>query len=213
MTDERFVYTSDIRERKGMANGARGVKNGSRSKACSLPSDGMSAAQWKKQNGPVENVQLGQPMSWAELKKLKPHLQYLYLDYVVNHYKARRVDLLEMLGVSTATFWKFEKTLPSKLNYGGGARKVSPEFEAFIAGDPQNAPDAPTVAQDAPTEQEAASASVEPQEATQVEQRPVIVAGSVTVCGSANDALAALLRLVKPSVRYKFTVSFEEDAL
>ena len=106
MTDERFVYNADLRDRKRAAQGARAKKGGSRSKSCTLPSDALSASQKRKLNGSVESISLNSPMSWARLRELTPTLQFLYLDHLVNEHKARRVDLCAMLGVATCTFWK-----------------------------------------------------------------------------------------------------------
>ena len=108
MTDERFVYNADLRDRKRAAQGARAKKGGSRSKSCTLPSDALSAAQKRKLNGSVESISLNSPMSWARLRDLTPELQFLYLDHLVNEHKARRVDLCAMLGVATCTFWKLQ---------------------------------------------------------------------------------------------------------
>lgn len=115
MTDERFVYNADLRDRKRTASSARAKKGGSRSKSCTLPSDALSASQKRKLNGSVESISLNSPMSWARLRELTPTLQFLYLDHLVNEHKARRVDLCAMLGVATCTFWKLQQKLPGKL--------------------------------------------------------------------------------------------------
>ena len=48
MTDERYVYTSDVRDRKRTASGSRAKKGGSRSRRCPLPSDTLTKAQRQK---------------------------------------------------------------------------------------------------------------------------------------------------------------------
>lgn len=140
MTDERFVYNADLRDRKRTAYGARAKKGGSRSKSCTLPSDALSASQKRKLNGSVESISLNSPMSWARLRELTPTLQFLYLDHLVTEHKARRVDLCAMLGVATCTFWKLQQKLPGKLLFNGNPKKPAPEWEAFMAEGYQDTP-------------------------------------------------------------------------
>lgn len=200
MTDERFVFTSDVRERKRTASGARAKKGGSRSKRCTLPSDALSASQKRKLNGSVESISLNSPMSWARLRELAPTLQFLYLDHLVNEHKARRVDLCAMLGVATCTFWKLQQKLPGKLIFNGQSKKPAPEWTRFMEAGYQ---DVPATGNDAP--QEATPA----QDTPSVESTPAVLAGSVTVRCTASHVLDALKRLIDdPAQEYTFTVSF-----
>lgn len=146
MTDERYVYNTDIQDRKRTASGALAKKGGSRSRRCPLPSDTLTKAQRQKLNGSVESIKLNQPMSWARLRELTPTLQLLYLDHLVNEHKARRVDLCSMLGVATCTFWKLQQALPGKLVFKGQPKKPAPEWEAFMAVGYQNATTPPNFA-------------------------------------------------------------------
>ena len=138
MTDERFVYNADIRDRKRTAASARAKKGNSRS--CTLPSDSLSAAQKRQLNGSVESLEMNKPMVWSRLRALSPTLQFLYLDHLVNEYHARRADLLEMLGVSQSTFWYLQQKLPGKLFFKSGYKKPAPEWEQFMAAGYQHAP-------------------------------------------------------------------------
>ena len=204
MTDERFVYNADLRDRKRAAQGARAKKGGSRSKSCTLPSDALSASQKRKLNGSVESISLNSPMSWARLRELTPTLQFLYLDHLVNEHKARRVDLCAMLGVATCTFWKLQRELPGKLVFKGQPKKPAPEWERFMAAGYQDAANTPPSPLDAP--QEAVTAP----EPSSVVSAPAVLAGSVTVRCAASHVLDALMRLIDdPEREYTFTVSFE----
>ena len=138
MTDERFVYNADLRDRKRTAASARAKKGNSRS--CTLPSDSLSAAQKRKLNGPVESFEMNKPMVWSRLRALSPTLQFLYLDHLVNEHHARRVDLCDMLGVATCTFWKMQQALPGELQFRGSPKKPAPEWEQFMAAGYQHAP-------------------------------------------------------------------------
>ena len=204
MTDERFVYNADLRDRKRAAQGARAKKGGSRSKSCTLPSDALSASQKRKLNGSVESISLNSPMSWSRLRELTPTLQFLYLDHLVNEHKARRVDLCAMLGVATCTFWNLQQKLPGKLLFNGNPKKPAPEWERFMAVGYQDAAGTttltPTVSQEPDTAREPSS----------VVSQPAVLAGSVTVRCTASHVLDALLRMIDdPEREYTFTVGFE----
>ena len=206
MTDERYVYNTDIRERRSAASGARAKKGGSRSKRCTLPSDHLTPAQKRKLNGQPETVNLNRPMTYAELKHLTPTLQFLYLDTLVSKHRARRVDILEMLGCCNQTFYLLEKKLPGTLEYKA-ARKPRPEWVAFMS---KPVPARQEAAQD-PEADTQAPAPVEPEDAPVAPYAPhaAILAGSITVRCAASEIAEAILRLIDdPEAPYTFTISF-----
>lgn len=207
MTDERYVYTQEQRDRKRTASGARAKKGGSRSKRCPLPSDALTKAQKAKLNGPVESVNLNRPMTYAQLKELSQTLQYLYLDHLISAHKARRADLLAMLGISQSTWFNLMKKLPGKIEFSLNVPKhQAPEWLAFLANSQpaQEATQAPEAETQAPAPAETENA---PQAAT--EPTSAILAGSITVRTTASGMLAALLRMIDdPDQEYTFTVNF-----
>ena len=79
-------FDFDVMQKKRIANNAARMKRGSKSKKCSLPSDHMTHAQWKRRNGPVYTVNLNQPMSWDAFKCLTLDLQQAYIDAVQNRF-------------------------------------------------------------------------------------------------------------------------------
>lgn len=159
MTDEKYIYLQDIREKKSAGRGVFGKRTGSRTRYVGLPHDHMTSAELKRRNGKVSTVKLNQPITYAELKELTPSLRFLYLDNCINRYKARRIDLVTMLGISNPGFGKMIAKLPGKLEFKSGSRKPSPEWLAFINGeaaeiipedvralrDPEPTPEEPTV--------------------------------------------------------------------
>lgn len=203
MTDERFVYNTDIKDRKRTASGARAKKGGSRSRRCSLPSDNLSEAQRRKLNSSVFSIKINQPMDYALLKTLTPTLQFLYLSHLIDEHKSRRVDLCSMLGVAPCTFHRLQQGLPGKLAWKYKKKKPAPEWEAFMATGYQTE-SIPPILPKAPQE------AVTAQEPSSVVSPPVVLSGSVTVRCTASHVLDALLRLIDdPEREYTFTVSFE----
>lgn len=73
-------FDYEVLQKKRIAAGARHRKCGSKSKFCSLPSDNMTAAEWKRRNGKVKTYNLMAPMDWDEFKSMPHDLQQKYLD-------------------------------------------------------------------------------------------------------------------------------------
>jgi len=83
----------------------------------------------------MSTIRLNKPATYTELMELTPSLRLLYLDHLVNHYKARRIDIVSMLGIAQTTFAKMLPTLPGKLTFHGRAKQPSAEWTQFINGE------------------------------------------------------------------------------
>lgn len=106
MTD--FEY--DIKQKKQIARSAFSRKNGSKSKYCSLPSDNMTAAQWKKRNGDIMSYDLKKPLNWAQFLTMPVDLQKEYLRNLSEQYHVTIRCLSDLFGVSWDTVNKHVKT-------------------------------------------------------------------------------------------------------
>ena len=97
-------FDFDVMQKKRIANNAARMKRGSKSKKCSLPSDHLTPAQWKRRNGPVSTYSLNQPMSWETFKSLPTDIQQSYIDILQSRFN-----------VTTSTISKelFGKTGPA----------------------------------------------------------------------------------------------------
>lgn len=96
-------FDFDVMQKKRIANSAARMKRGSKSKKCSLPSDHLTPAQWKRRNGPVNTYSLNQPMDWGTFKSLPVDIQQSYIDILQSRFN-----------VTTSTISKelFGKTAP-----------------------------------------------------------------------------------------------------
>lgn len=106
------VYTgfyTDVAYKKRLAASARKRKVGSKSKYCGLPSDKLTAKQWRERNGKVESYKLNEPMTWREFIDVPHDLQNEYLRKLQREYGANGVKLAEMFGVSRNTVVKHIK--------------------------------------------------------------------------------------------------------
>ena len=101
MTD--FEY--DVMQKKRIASQAKYRKRGSKSKKCSLPSDGMTKKQWKELCGPVVTYRMNEPLTWDELKSYPEDVQREYVTGLRNKYGVTSRCVAEMLGLKPSSFY------------------------------------------------------------------------------------------------------------
>ncbi len=105
MTDEKYEFVTDLREKKSIARSARGRKThcgmGGRVK---LPSDNMTNKEWKAMNGKVESYRLNEPMTYEEFKKMPDDLKIAYVKALVKKFNVPMSRIAEMLGTKQNTF-------------------------------------------------------------------------------------------------------------
>lgn len=216
MNNETYTFIQTQKERNSMRHGAFARKDGSKSKRCSLPSDNLSPAQKRKLNGPIESINLNQTMTFIELKGVSPSLQSAYLHHLVDDLGARRMDLEEMLGVSTPTLSRLFRAMPDPPTFkkrGKGSRQADPRWVEFIgaqvsdpAPETQGEDIPPEVIVEAPTP----DPTPEPEKVDPNPPTPIhLLAGSFTVRGKLVDLLGAMaVYLTDPDSDYTFTLSF-----
>lgn len=211
MTDERYLFISDIREKKANNRAVYSKRSGAKTRYVSLPSDHLTAAEKKRRNGPVSTVKLNQPITYPELKALTPSMQFLYLDHLAHEYKARQTDVASMLGITPAAVCKFIKKLPGKLDFGAVRKKPAPEWLAFMSGGAEEIVPEDTCA-DEPIAPET-TAEVMPVTIDQpLMAKPLVLPTSLsfTLSGT-TDQLADLLAVfTKPGAVYDFTITLRE---
>lgn len=100
-------FSYDIFQKKRIAAGARYRKRGSRSRKCTLPSDGMTQKQWKERCGSVMSYQLGRPMSWNQFKLLPQDIQKIYIDDLMEKFCPTATDISKVFGATAHTVTKY----------------------------------------------------------------------------------------------------------
>ena len=108
-----------VMQQKRVAAGARHKRNGSKSKACGLPSDHLTPAQLRKLSGEVKTYNLDAPMSWADFKVMPADLQQEYLRSLNSRFGAG------CAAISKDLFGKSLSTLSAWMSY----HKYSVDFK------------------------------------------------------------------------------------
>lgn len=93
-------FDYDVYLKKRIARGYRNKKNGSKSKRCSLTSDGITQKQWRERNGEIMSYNLSEPMSWETFKTMPIDLQTEYIKGLRDKYGTTATDLAKFLAAS-----------------------------------------------------------------------------------------------------------------
>ena len=216
MTDEKYLFISDIREKKANNRAVYSKRSGAKTRYVSLPSDHLTAAEKKRRNGPVSTVKLNQPITYPELKALTPTMQFLYLDHLVHEYGARQIDIASMLSITPPAFCKFIKKLPGKLDFDAvkKKKKPAPEWLAFMSGGAEEIVPEDACADEPITPE--TTAEVMPATIDQpLMAKPLVLPTSLsfTLSGT-TDQLADLLAVfTKPGAVYDFTLTLTEKGV
>jgi hypothetical protein len=80
MTDERYVFFADLKQRKNVAASAFKRKIGTKSKKCTLPYESLSYYKRKKLNGRVVNYHMNKQLAFEEFEQMPLDLQKEYWD-------------------------------------------------------------------------------------------------------------------------------------
>lgn len=129
MTDEKFVFIEDSKDKKRTARSAKN-KVGKGSKKVRFPSDFLTKKELENMNSDVRTYDLTKPMKWAEYKAMPEDLRKAYLLRLRNLYNVGSSSLAKMFGVSDPTVtreWKL-MGVPQR-----DRRKLTdPAWESFI---------------------------------------------------------------------------------
>ena len=128
-------FDYEVLQRKRLASQAKYRKNGSKSKKCSLPSDGMTLKQWKERNGEVMTYNLNEPMEWKSFKKLPVDIQRLYLENLRDNYGANAKVVAEKLfGITPNAFSAYTRKHSVSVFSRNGGKAALDIFDEFLLG-------------------------------------------------------------------------------
>lgn len=136
MTDERYVYQQDIREKKTIGRSAFAKRTGSKTRYVGLPSDHLTEAQKKRRNGPVRTYNINKCIhSWAVFKSMPSDLKATYMRNCLNTYGARAPQVAEVFEINPVTLRKHLIDSGIAIGGRGGRYTLSPDWDKFVAGE------------------------------------------------------------------------------
>lgn len=117
MTDEKFVFVEDLRDKKDLARSARHRTGQGNRKGKSFAQPSEHYKILRKKNGEVMEYKIGQPITWEEFKSYPHEMQQKWVDVFVNRFVCGRGGMCIVLGVPSTTigpyFYKYGLSIPT----------------------------------------------------------------------------------------------------
>ena len=80
MTDEKYTFVQDVRDRKRVARGAHNKRTHcGKGGAVKFPSDYKTRKELKAMNGEMKSYNINEPMKWREFKALPDDIKIVYI--------------------------------------------------------------------------------------------------------------------------------------
>ncbi len=128
MTDEKFTFIEDCKDKKRTARGAFNKRTHcGKGGAVMFPSDYLTTKEKKAMNGECKSYRLNDPMKWKEFKYMPQDLQRDYITALRNRFGANNNVLFEMLGISRAAGSKYFAKIGLSLGKGKTPGKFDEE--------------------------------------------------------------------------------------
>lgn len=191
MTDEKYLFISDCREKKQTARSAGAMNK--KHRAVRLPSDYLSRKEIKAMSGKVESYRMNDPMTWDEFKAMPQDLQRDYITLIRERFGVSDSAIARMFGVSQTGF--ANKIVKLGLGKGKNCGVSNKDKDGFLKW----ANGVKEVREEAPAEP--------------VETKPiqaVLNYGNLSYTGAASDILATVAALLGDR-RVKLSVSWEAE--
>lgn len=205
MTDEKYVFVSEVRDKKRTATGAFHKRtHAGKGGAVKFPSDFMTKKERDAMNGEEKTYRLNDPMPWEKFCKMPDDIKVMYIKAIRDKFGASDCAIFKMLGISQPYGQRVFKHLGLCSGKRGGysPSKFDAEgWERWLNGVP---------AQEADVQTEAAVESVSIPEAVDPVEKvtPVPYSGMLQYEDSAMNALAAV-GCILGDARVRITVRWE----
>lgn len=128
MTDEKFVFIEDCKDKKRTARGAFNKRTHcGKGGAIMFPSDYLTTKEKKAMNGECKAYRMNDPMKWDEFKAMPTDLQRDYIRALREKFGAHDKAIATMLGVTNPVLSRCNKVLGLSLGKGNRPGKFDEE--------------------------------------------------------------------------------------
>lgn len=122
MTDEKYMFNSDMWEKKNIARSARNKRTHTGKRGgVKLPSDYMTKKEIRAMSGEVQSYRLNDPMSWEEFKAMPDEHKVSYIKLLRQKWNVSDSKIAEMMGIGQHTV--SNETIRLGIAAGKGKRK------------------------------------------------------------------------------------------
>lgn len=150
MTDEKYTFIEDVREKKRTATGAHHKRTHcGKGGAIRFPSDFKTKKELNAMNGEVKSYKLNDPMSWAEFKAMPDDIKIAYITALRKKYNVSDTKIAAMLGVNQHSLTDMTARLGIRSGRAGRAKWDADGWYAWVNGVPvaakEEAEEAPVI--------------------------------------------------------------------
>lgn len=128
MTDDKYTLVETNKERAALARSSRHRKSGSRSRKVPMRTDNMTAAQLRKENGPVMTYNMNAPITMRALRTWPVDLQREYMRHLDERFAVPGTYIADMLGISVTSLSRYRARIGALV--GNRVRVVNPSAQA-----------------------------------------------------------------------------------
>lgn len=119
MTDEKFLFVTDVADKKRTARGSHNKRTHcGRGGTVRFPSDYMTRKELNKMNGDVKSYRMNDPMTWEEFKSMPDDLKIDYIKLLRQKFNVSDSKIAEMMGIGQNTMSKESRRLNTALGRG-----------------------------------------------------------------------------------------------
>lgn len=135
MTDEKYTFIEDVREKKKTATGAYHKRTHcGKGGAIRFPSDFKTKKELNAMNGEVKSYKLNDPMSWAEFKAMPDDIKITYITALRKKYNVSDTKIAAMLGVNQHSLTDMTARLGIRSGRAGRAKWDEDGWYAWVNG-------------------------------------------------------------------------------
>lgn len=150
MTDEKYTFIEDVRDKKRTATGAYHKRTHcGKGGAIRFPSDFKTKKELNAMNGEVKSYKLNDPMSWAEFKAMPDDIKIAYITALRKKYNVSDTKIAAMLGVNQHSLTDMTARLGIRSGRAGRAKWDADGWYAWVNGVPvaakEEAEEAPVI--------------------------------------------------------------------
>ena len=150
MTDEKYTFIEDLRDKKRTATGAYHKRTHcGKGGAIRFPSDFKTKKELNAMNGEVKSYKLNDPMSWAEFKAMPDDIKIAYITALRKKYNVSDTKIAAMLGVNQHSLTDMTARLGIRSGRAGRAKWDADGWYAWVNGVPvagkEEAEEAPVI--------------------------------------------------------------------
>lgn len=136
MTDEKFTFVEDVKEKKMASRSARNrITHTGKGGKVRFPHDNLTRKELEAMNGELRVYRMNDPMKWEDFKTMPVDLQVQYIKAIRNRRHVSDSCIARMMGVNQSHFSHHARKIGVALGRGSGNQRSDKDgFLAWCSG-------------------------------------------------------------------------------